>query len=117
MVLQSGQTPQQYWATVREYEADLRKGKNVHQAQGARGGEFVYIAAIRGEQVQTAAPKIAAQCLVDGTHRVATKEQIEAYEADQKKRSEEIRAEQDRRDSRVTIQLTPDMLKSVKGGK
>ncbi len=77
-----------YWQSIRALEQEL--GADPETAKG------VYLAHLESSAVVIAAPRVAAESLVKGTHRRATPVEIAAWEEAQERSGEEIRAHERR---------------------
>ena len=85
------------WREIRRLEADLRR----------KGGEAVFISLMDGGgnviRVVDADPFTAARSIVSGTHRLATREEIENWVGEQKAAETAIRAAELSRDNKAFV--------------
>lgn len=87
----------EYWKEVKKTEAEIEAAAAKQQLQ-PRGGS-VYVVTIgraretwRPGVITEATVRLAAQCVVNGTHELASDTQIQAHLDEDKKRQETVRA-------------------------
>ena len=79
-----------YWRRVRQQESTLPEVSAIVSLDDSRSG-------VVGGRVFFADRETAAKCIIGGSHRIATPDEITAYESDQRRRFEEsTRADRER---------------------
>ena len=98
----------EYWAAVRAQERQLEESNP--------GARCVFIASMGDERNSAVGPAgiiveatfyNAARHMVDGSHRLATSEEIDAYREDQERRRAALRAEELRAKGIVAVGVPP----------
>jgi hypothetical protein len=88
----------------------------VRRVQATIPSESTYIASIdrpmegiNGGRVFAASAKLAAQRVVEGTHRIATPEEIDRYHTEQQARSEWCKAQESKKAGKQALMIDKDL--------